>query len=43
MLATLALGLLAFAAQVMSIATIEAKGSKLFLSTGQQFFIKGTS
>ena len=39
----MALGLLAFAAQSMSIATIEAKGSKFFLSTGQQFFNKGKS
>lgn len=43
MLASLAVGLLGLASQAFALATIEAKGSKFFLSTGEQFYIKGTS
>lgn len=33
--------LLAFATQAISVPTIAAKGSKLFLDNGEQFFVKG--
>ncbi|KAI7128634.1 hypothetical protein KC352_g31647, partial [Hortaea werneckii] len=33
--------LLAFATQTISVPTIAAKGSKLFLDNGEQFFVKG--
>ncbi|RMY82755.1 hypothetical protein D0862_11912 [Hortaea werneckii] len=34
--------LLAFATQAISVPTIAAKGSKLFLDNGEQFFVKGS-
>ena len=42
MFTSLAIGVLGLATQVLSLATIEAKGSKFFKSTGEQFYIKGT-
>ncbi|KAK5126131.1 hypothetical protein LTR85_011486 [Meristemomyces frigidus] len=43
MLVSLAFGLLGLATQAFTLATIEAKGSKFFLSTGEQFYIKGAA
>ncbi|KAK5134574.1 hypothetical protein LTR08_006360 [Meristemomyces frigidus] len=43
MLASLAIGVLGLATRVFSLPTIEAKGSKFFLSTGEQFYIKGVA
>jgi hypothetical protein len=40
-LATLGLAALALTAGVNGIPTIEAKGSKLFTSDGNQFYVKG--
>lgn len=37
----LLLALLAFAAPLLAIPTIQAKGAKLFTSDGSQFYIKG--
>lgn len=41
MLTTIATCLLALTGVALSLPTIEGKGSKLFLSTGEQFYIKG--
>lgn len=35
------LSALAFATQAISISTIQTKGSKLFLESGEQFYVKG--
>lgn len=43
MLTAIATCLLALTRVALSLPTIEGKGSKLFLSTGEQFYIKGLS